>query len=88
MSETEVKLRRAPKFGAFMAVGGLIGALATLVATSLFPSDPAVGFVALFAYFALFGIPAGVALGAALALVLDRRSSKRARTATAERETS
>ncbi|MEQ1737776.1 MAG: hypothetical protein ABL886_15390 [Rhodoglobus sp.] len=74
-----VKIRRAPKIGAFLAVGGVLGALVTLVVTALFPVDPAVGFVALFAYFCLYGIPTGVALGAALALVLDRRSSKRAK---------
>ena len=53
---------------------------------SLFPSDPNVGFIALFAYFCLYGIPAGVVLGALVALILDRRSSKRARTVAAEHE--
>jgi uncharacterized membrane protein len=88
-SETtqDVKIRRAPKIGAFLVVGGLIGMLTTLVLTSLFPSDPNVGFVALFAYFCLFGIPAGVVLGALLALILDRVSRRRARDAVAERQT-
>lgn len=80
------KIRRAPKFGAFLVVGGLLGMLATLVLTSLFPSDPSVGFVALFAYFSLFGIPAGVVLGALLALILDRVSRRRAREVDVERE--
>ncbi len=64
----------------------LFGALVTLVLTSLFPVDPSVGFVALFAYFCLYGIPAGVLLGALLALVLDRRSAKRAKTVNATRQ--
>jgi hypothetical protein len=85
--ETEqVTVRRAPKFPAFMIVGGGIGALVTYVLTSLFPADPTVGFGALFAYFALFGVTAGVVLGALLALILDRRATRRASTATAERE--
>lgn len=83
----DVKIRRAPKIGAFLVVGGLIGMLTTLVLTSLFPSDPNVGFIALFAYFCLFGIPAGVVLGALLALILDRISRRRARDAVAERQT-
>lgn len=88
-SETtqDVKIRRAPKIGAFLVVGGLIGMLTTLVLTSLFPADPNVGFIALFAYFSLFGIPAGVVLGALLALILDRSSRRRARDAVAERQT-
>ncbi len=83
----QVRVRRAPKIGAFLVVGGLIGMLTTLVLTSLFPVDPTVGFIPLFAYFCLFGIPAGVALGALLALVLDRVSRRRSRDAVAERET-
>ncbi len=82
-----VTIRRAPKIGAFLAVGGVLGALGTLVLTSLFPSDPSVGFVALFAYFCLYGIPAGVLLGALLALTLDRRSARRAKTVDVIRKT-
>lgn len=83
---TDVRVRRAPKFGAFMVVGGGLAAIATLIVTALFPSDPAVGFVALFAYFCLYTIPLGVVLGALVALILDRRSSKRAKTVSVERE--
>lgn len=83
---TEVRVRRAPKFGAFMVVGGGIALIATLIVTSLFPSDPAVGFAALFGYFSLYTVPFGVAAGALVALVLDRRSSKRARIVAAEVE--
>ena len=37
-------------------------------------------------YFLLFGIPAGIALGAAVGLILDRISLARARTVTARHE--
>lgn len=83
----QVTVRRAPKFPAFIIVGGGIGAIVTFVLTSLYPVDPNVGFGALFAYFALFGVTAGVVLGALLAIILDRRATKRAKTATIERET-
>ena len=83
----QTTVRRAPKYGAFMLVGGLAGLLATLILTSLQPADPAVGFGALFAYFSLFGIPAGVALGAGIAILLDWVSRKRAKPVTARVET-
>ena len=88
MSEkpTDVRVRRAPKFGRFAIIGGAIGAIVTFILTNLYPADPAIGFWALFAYFCLYGVTAGVALGLLLALLLDRILSSRARTVTAERE--
>ena len=63
MSESEVSIRRAPKVGVFLILGAVLGALVTLILTSLFPADPLVGFLASYAYFCLFGIPAGLLLG-------------------------
>ena len=85
-SPTEVRVRRAPKFGAFVAVGGLFGLITTFIVTIQFPVDPGVGFGPLFAYFSLFGVTAGVVLGALVALLVDRRSRKRARVVEAVRE--
>jgi hypothetical protein len=82
VSESEVSIRRAPKVGVFLIFGAMLGALVTLVLTSLFPPDPAVGFVASYAYFCLYGIPAGVVLGGIVALVLDVVATRRARTVT------
>ncbi len=73
-----VTIRRAPKFSVFMVVGALLGFLATLVLTSLYPADPAIGFAASLGYFSLFGIPLGVVLGAVTAIALDFRASRRA----------
>ncbi len=81
-----VQVRRAPKIPAFMAVGGLLGFLIVLIITPLFPVDPLVGLPALVGYFSLYGITIGVVLGAIVAIVLDRRSQKHARTLDAERE--
>ncbi len=86
MSESEVNIRRAPRIGVFLIFGAMLGALVTLVLTSLFEPDPKVGFLATFAYFCLYGIPAGLALGGLVALVLDRLSSRRARTVTVARD--
>jgi hypothetical protein len=84
--DSRVSIRRAPKYSAFMIVGGGLGAIVTFVLTRLFPVDPLVGFWALFAYFALFGITVGVLVGALLALLFDRRSRRRATTVVVERE--
>lgn len=83
---TEVRIRRAPKLPVFLILGGALGALATLILTSLFPADPAVGFAASFGYFLLFGVPVGVLVGALVGLALDAVSRRRARTVTAEHE--
>ena len=83
----EVTVRRAPKIPAFIFVGAVVGAIATLVLTSLYPADPAVGFGALFAYFALYGITAGIVLGAVVGIIVDRVSVRRAKTVTVETET-
>ena len=82
MSESEVSIRRAPRIGVFLIVGAMLGALVTLILTSLFEPDPNVGFAASYAYFCLYGIPAGVALGAGVALLLDAISKRRTRTVT------
>ena len=71
-----------------MIVGGGLGAVATFILTMAFPVDPSVGFGTLFGYFSLFGIPAGVAVGALVALIADRSSRRRAKSATAEHEIS
>jgi hypothetical protein len=67
----------------FLILGGALGAIGTLIATLQFKADPAVGFPALFGYFSLFGIPAGVVLGAIVAIVLDAVGTRRAASATA-----
>ena len=84
----QVTVRRAPKVPVFMILGGALGAIATLILTSLYPVDPTVGFAASFAYFCLFGIPAGVVLGALVALIIDRVSIRRARSVSVEVTTS
>ena len=83
-TETEVTIRRAPKFSVFLILGGALGAIVTLALTMSQPVDPEVGYAAAFGYFLLFGLPAGVALGAVVAIVLDVVSKRRAKRATAE----
>ena len=83
----QVTVRRAPKIPAFIAVGAIVGLVVTFIVTSLFPADPSVGFTALFAYFALYGVTAGVVIGATVGIIVDRVSTRRAKTVTVEVET-
>lgn len=82
----EATVRRAPRIGAFLVVGAVLGALVTLILTSLYPADPNVGFAASYGYFLIYGVPAGVLLGALVGLALDRRSRRRARSITVEHQ--
>ena len=82
----QVSIRRAPKLPVFLLLGALLGAFVTLILTSLFPADPEVGFAASYAYFCLFGVPAGIVLGALVGLFFDRRSVRKARTVTVEHQ--
>lgn len=83
MSE-QVRLRRAPRLWVFLVLGVIVGAIVTLIVTSLSEADPKVGFAATYGYFCLYGVSAGFVLGAVVGLLLDRRSTRRARTVTAE----
>ncbi len=85
--ETEVTVRRIPRYSRFLIIGAGLGAVATFILTASFPSDPKVGFGALFGYFLLFGMPAGVVIGAVVAILLDVGLNHRARTVMAERTT-
>jgi hypothetical protein len=85
--ETEVTVRRIPRYSRFLIIGAGLGAVATFILTASFPSDPKVGFGAIFGYFILFGVPAGAVIGAVVAILLDFGLTRRARTGMAERTT-
>lgn len=77
-------VRRAPKVQVFLIGGAVLGMIAALISASVGGGNEDFTFGALFGYLlVLFGI-AGVALGALVWLVLDRRSRKHTRTMTAE----
>jgi hypothetical protein len=78
--ESDVRIRRAPKFSVFLVLGALVGILVSLVLTASYPIDPKVGFGPTFGYFAIYGFVAGLLVGAIVALIFDRVLSHRART--------
>ena len=81
----QVRVRRAPKYSAFLIVGGGIGAIVAFVLTATREVDPEVGFLQMFLVRALFGVTIGMLLGGIAALAFDRAYSRRAATVTAER---
>jgi len=83
--EDAVVVRRAPRYVNFLLLGAILGVIAALVLTFAFPPETqpdattVVEYSAaqVFGFLLLFTIPAGVALGAVVALVLDRIGSRR-----------
>jgi H+/Cl- antiporter ClcA len=97
-SDTEVTIRRAPKFGVFLLGGALIGIIVTIVVVALTENIDRtnsvrvtgttaqdVGFWPTVGYFLLWGIPAGLVLGALVAIFLDWALRRRAAALVAER---
>jgi hypothetical protein len=70
---------------AFLLMGGALGVLASLILTSLFPFDPGTSPASTYGYFSLWGLTFGAAVGAVVAIVVDRVSLRRAKTLRAER---
>ena len=87
VSEDRVTVRRAPKYGRFLILGAGAGVIAAYVGTALFPVDPDVGFAGTFGFFLVIAAPAGVALGALIAIGFDAIASRRAKQYSAERTT-
>jgi hypothetical protein len=81
-------VRRAPKFGAFLVAGGLVGAIVGLLVAGLAPGDKpdGSGFLpfldgvnAVRTWLAVAGLVLGVLVGGLLAALADRRSVRGAR---------
>lgn len=81
------RVRRAPKISVFLVAGAALGILVAMILTFSFGGtgdpSPNTGLVysqgQVFGFLALICIPAGLALGGVIALILDRRSLKHTR---------
>ena len=90
-----VRVRRAPKFSMFVSVGAVVGLLTALALTYGYDGtanqSANTGMVysqgQVFGFLTLICVAVGVAVFATLAIVLDRRSSRRTREVTVDRET-
>jgi uncharacterized membrane protein YdjX (TVP38/TMEM64 family) len=88
-----VTVRRAPRYGTFIALGAVLGAVVALILTFAFSGQPAIeGELIEFDKGQVFGFlllvcgTVGAALGAVVALVIDRTTARRARSVSVEHE--
>lgn len=89
-----VRVRRAPKYAVFLALGAALGLVVAMILTFVFNGtgdvSPNTGLVytqtQVFGFLALACITVGVVVGAVVALILDRVLARRARDVTVDRE--
>lgn len=90
----QVRVRRAPKFGVFLAAGAALGVVGAMILTFSFNGSqwisPNTGLIysqgQVFGFLLLTCIPVGLAIGAVVALIFDRRSRNRAKSVTVDHE--
>jgi hypothetical protein len=82
---SEVRIRRSPRYLRFMGAGAVVGVLAALILTIAFPDAGQFTPTQVFGFLLLFLVVIGGGLGAVVALLLDRGSSRRAQSARLER---
>ena len=80
----QVRVRRSPKVGVFLLVGAIVGVVAAIVLVSVTPQDPEIPTAQAVGFLAVLLAPVGALVGGLVALLLDRRSERRARTVDAE----
>jgi hypothetical protein len=78
-------VRRSPRYMRFLALGAGVGIVAALVLTLIFPENEDYDRGQVFGFLLLFLGAIGLALGALVALILDRRAARRAVTVVADR---
>jgi len=82
---SEVRIRRTPRYLRFMGVGAAVGVIAALMLTIAFPAVAEFSATQVFGFLGLFLVVIGGALGAVVALLLDRAGSRNAKPALLER---
>lgn len=80
----ELRVRRAPKFVPFMIAGALAGVVTAAIFTLLAPGGEEFEASSIFGFFTVLLMVPGAGLGAIVALVIDRQSVRRAKTAVVE----
>ena len=85
VTETEVRVRRSPRYFRFMLTGAILFAIVALILTFSFPENPTYDRGSVFGFLLAVCVVIGVAIGAVVALILDRVTARRARAVQADR---
>ena len=85
VTEAVVRVQRSPRYFRFMLAGAIVFAIVALILTFAFPENPTYDRGAVFGFLLAICATIGVALGAVIALLVDRATSRRARTVQADR---
>ncbi len=85
VTEAEVRVHRSPRYFRFMITGAVLFAIVALVLTFAFPENPTYDRGSVFGFLLAIGVAVGVTVGAVVALVIDRATTRRARSVQADR---
>lgn len=85
VTEAAVRVQRSPRYFRFMITGAVVFAVVALILTYSFPENPTYDRGAVFGFLLAICATVGVALGALVALLIDRAATRRARTVQADR---
>lgn len=85
VTESAVRVQRSPRYFRFMITGAVVFAVIALILTYSFPENPTYSRGAVFGFLVAICATLGVALGALIALLIDRAATRRARTVQADR---
>jgi uncharacterized membrane protein len=87
VTESSVRVKRSPRYARFMLAGAILFAIIAVVLTFAFPENPTYDRGSVFGFLLLFCGTVGVAIGAVVALLIDRSTTRKARTVLADRVT-
>lgn len=76
-TEHTVLVRRSPRYFRFMAVGVVIGLIVTVILTFSFPEQADFNNAQVFGFVGLIAVVTGAALGAIVAIIVDRVVSRK-----------
>lgn len=87
--DVDVRVRRAPKYGVFLLIGAIVGALVAWLLSAIQPpgvddAGQPVDTTGVLGLALVSGVVLGVAAGAVVALIIDRALARRTRTMVAE----
>ncbi|WP_431219112.1 hypothetical protein [Leifsonia xyli] len=85
VTPAEVRVRRSPRYFRFMITGAVLFAFVALILTFAFPANPTYDRGSVFGFLLAICVTIGVAIGAVVALLIDRATARRARSVQADR---